>query len=254
MIIIIPTIKYASTYYNTFTMGVCSNYHGYFFGVLFITILIKLFFTNFFLPLSLSFEQTFEQIWSEPSSIRSRMGWWLGYTILIMYKRGKLPDGGKVHKGFSLLVTYAHTPPHAAYVRQCQPESTPMPPRVSRWIGTLQNATPIHRRSLLSCLIFEDSACLCIRMYLSYTYWIIQLQLCGWNIHIACACHRFCVGVPARTRLVRLLGLRYCEPSYTRITTLIVHCDDDDHGGHVVEWHTNIRSDGGDIQPSEPVE
>ena len=31
MIIIIPTIKYGSTYYNTFTMGVCSNYHGYFF-------------------------------------------------------------------------------------------------------------------------------------------------------------------------------------------------------------------------------
>ena len=31
MIIIIPTIKYSSTYYNTFTMGVCSNYHGYFF-------------------------------------------------------------------------------------------------------------------------------------------------------------------------------------------------------------------------------
>ena len=31
MIIIIPTIKYGSTYYNTFTMGVCSNYHGHFF-------------------------------------------------------------------------------------------------------------------------------------------------------------------------------------------------------------------------------
>ena len=32
MIIIISTIKYGSTYYhNTFTMGVCSNYHGYFF-------------------------------------------------------------------------------------------------------------------------------------------------------------------------------------------------------------------------------
>ena len=31
MIIIIPTIKYGSTYYNTFTMGVCSNFHGYFF-------------------------------------------------------------------------------------------------------------------------------------------------------------------------------------------------------------------------------
>ena len=31
MIIIIATIKYGSTYYNTFTMGVCSNYHGYFF-------------------------------------------------------------------------------------------------------------------------------------------------------------------------------------------------------------------------------
>ena len=31
MIIIIPTIQYGSTYYNTFTMGVCSNYHGYFF-------------------------------------------------------------------------------------------------------------------------------------------------------------------------------------------------------------------------------
>ena len=31
MIIIIPTIKYGSIYYNTFTMGVCSNYHGYFF-------------------------------------------------------------------------------------------------------------------------------------------------------------------------------------------------------------------------------
>ena len=31
MIIIISTTKYGSTYYNTFTMGVCSNYHGYFF-------------------------------------------------------------------------------------------------------------------------------------------------------------------------------------------------------------------------------
>ena len=31
MIIIIPTIKYGSTYYNTFTMRVFSNYHGYFF-------------------------------------------------------------------------------------------------------------------------------------------------------------------------------------------------------------------------------
>ena len=31
MIIIIPTIKYGSTSYNTFTMGVCSNYHGHFF-------------------------------------------------------------------------------------------------------------------------------------------------------------------------------------------------------------------------------
>ena len=31
MIILIPTTKYGSTYYNTFTMGVCSNYHGYFF-------------------------------------------------------------------------------------------------------------------------------------------------------------------------------------------------------------------------------
>ena len=31
MIIIILNIKYGSTYYNTFTMGVCSNYHGYFF-------------------------------------------------------------------------------------------------------------------------------------------------------------------------------------------------------------------------------
>ena len=31
MIIIIPTIKYRSTYYNAFTMGVSSNYHGYFF-------------------------------------------------------------------------------------------------------------------------------------------------------------------------------------------------------------------------------
>ena len=31
MIIIISTIKYGSTYYNTFTMGVSSNYHGYFF-------------------------------------------------------------------------------------------------------------------------------------------------------------------------------------------------------------------------------
>ena len=32
MIIIIPTIKYGSYYntYNTFTMVVCSNYHGYF--------------------------------------------------------------------------------------------------------------------------------------------------------------------------------------------------------------------------------
>ena len=33
MIIIIPTIKYSFTYYNTFTMGVCSNYHGFFFSV-----------------------------------------------------------------------------------------------------------------------------------------------------------------------------------------------------------------------------
>ena len=24
-------MKYGSTYYNTFTMGICSNYHGYFF-------------------------------------------------------------------------------------------------------------------------------------------------------------------------------------------------------------------------------
>ena len=31
MIVIITTIKYDSAYYNTFTMGVCSNYHGYFF-------------------------------------------------------------------------------------------------------------------------------------------------------------------------------------------------------------------------------
>ena len=31
MIIIIPNIKYGSTYYDTFTMGVCSNYRGYFF-------------------------------------------------------------------------------------------------------------------------------------------------------------------------------------------------------------------------------
>ena len=31
MIIIFPTIKYGSTFYNTFTMGVWSNYHGYFF-------------------------------------------------------------------------------------------------------------------------------------------------------------------------------------------------------------------------------
>ena len=31
MIIKIPTLKYGSTYYNTFTMGVCRNYHGYFF-------------------------------------------------------------------------------------------------------------------------------------------------------------------------------------------------------------------------------
>ena len=33
MIIIIPTIKYGFSYYNTFTMGVCSNYHGFFFSV-----------------------------------------------------------------------------------------------------------------------------------------------------------------------------------------------------------------------------
>ena len=32
MIIIIPVIKYGSTYYNTFTMGVYSNYHGFFFS------------------------------------------------------------------------------------------------------------------------------------------------------------------------------------------------------------------------------
>ena len=31
MIMIIATIKYGSNYYNTFTMGVSSNYHGYFF-------------------------------------------------------------------------------------------------------------------------------------------------------------------------------------------------------------------------------
>ena len=31
MIIIILTTKYGSTYYNTFTMGVCSNYYGFFF-------------------------------------------------------------------------------------------------------------------------------------------------------------------------------------------------------------------------------
>ena len=29
MIIIIRTTKYGSTYYNTFTMGVCSNYKIY---------------------------------------------------------------------------------------------------------------------------------------------------------------------------------------------------------------------------------
>ena len=29
--VLIPTIKFGSTYYNTFTMGVCSNYHGYLF-------------------------------------------------------------------------------------------------------------------------------------------------------------------------------------------------------------------------------
>ena len=31
MIMIIPTMKYGSTYYKTFTMGVFYNYHGYFF-------------------------------------------------------------------------------------------------------------------------------------------------------------------------------------------------------------------------------
>ena len=31
MIILIPTIKYGSNFLNNFTMGVCSNYHGYFF-------------------------------------------------------------------------------------------------------------------------------------------------------------------------------------------------------------------------------
>ena len=31
MIIIIPALKYNFTYYNTFTMGICNNYHGYFF-------------------------------------------------------------------------------------------------------------------------------------------------------------------------------------------------------------------------------
>ena len=35
MVFLIPTIKYGSTYYNTFTMGVCSNYHGYFFQCIF---------------------------------------------------------------------------------------------------------------------------------------------------------------------------------------------------------------------------
>ena len=34
MIIIIPTTKYDSTYYKIFTMGVCSNYHGFFFSAL----------------------------------------------------------------------------------------------------------------------------------------------------------------------------------------------------------------------------
>ena len=36
MVFLIPTIKYGSTYYNTFTMGVSSNYHGYFFQCIFI--------------------------------------------------------------------------------------------------------------------------------------------------------------------------------------------------------------------------
>ena len=31
MILINPTVKYGSTYYNTFTMRVCNNYYGYFF-------------------------------------------------------------------------------------------------------------------------------------------------------------------------------------------------------------------------------
>ena len=38
MIIIILTIKYGSTYYKAFTMGVRSNYHGYFFQCIFLFI------------------------------------------------------------------------------------------------------------------------------------------------------------------------------------------------------------------------
>ena len=34
MIIILRTIKYGSTHCNTFTMGVCSNYHGFFFSLI----------------------------------------------------------------------------------------------------------------------------------------------------------------------------------------------------------------------------
>ena len=46
MIIIIPTIKYGFSYYNTFTMGGCSNYHGFFFqcrkiNKLFNTLIVK---------------------------------------------------------------------------------------------------------------------------------------------------------------------------------------------------------------------
>ena len=33
MVIIIPTVKYGSPCYITFTMEVCSNYHGFFFSV-----------------------------------------------------------------------------------------------------------------------------------------------------------------------------------------------------------------------------
>ena len=48
MIIIIPTTKYGSTYYNTFTMGVCNKYHGYFFSALWFAVKMQQQFVKIF--------------------------------------------------------------------------------------------------------------------------------------------------------------------------------------------------------------